>query len=374
MFPYCKVFIDSDMYIDIISYADEKRHSFKRSTQIGDGLVSFCELDINPFVIKMKELLEIPFAIQNYDDIRKAAFTAADVFKDKHEYAHFFMIGALNNILLQPIVLKDEKEVSAAVNNESEEMNQQRMEHLRECIRYFDSVVSLYDIFSFALSLCLDKDNHTDRSVAERVNAFYFKYPDLSGFTIPTGFAIMPTKKGFLDYKKTQQINDAGITDTRELLAAVNTDKSKVSLLPYYHVQSLDEMLFLEFVEMLKQGIQVKRCGLCSKYFVLIDKRKREYCDREYEGGKTCQEIGPLLRYEQSMESDEYLRKFETEYNKIYSRFYRADGKTDAEFSGKDMTRDEFRTWSKAVSKAKSDYQRKLITGDEMMRIVRNGM
>jgi hypothetical protein len=227
--------------------------------------VSFCELDINPFVVKIKELLEIPFTIQNYEDIRKAVFAAADVFKDKHEYTHFFMTGALNNILLQPIVLKDENEVTAAVNNESDEMNRQQMEHLRESIRYFDSVVELYDIFSFALSLCLDKDNHTDRPVAERVHAFYFKYPDLSSFTIPTGFAVMPSKKGFLDYKKTKEINDAGIMDTRELLASVNTDKSKVSLLPYYHVQSLDEMLFLEFVEMLKQGIQVKRCRLCGK-------------------------------------------------------------------------------------------------------------
>ena len=138
-------------------------------------------------------------------------------------------------------------------------MNRQRMEHLRECIIYFDSVVSLYDIFSFALSLCLDKENHIDRLVAERVHAFFFKYPNLSSFTIPTGFAIMPTKKGFLDYKKTQEINDANITDKRELLAAVNTDKSKVSLLPYYHVQSLDELLFIEFVEVLRQGIQVKR-------------------------------------------------------------------------------------------------------------------
>jgi len=48
-----------------------------------------------------------------------------------------------------------------------------------------------------------------------------------------------------------------------------------------------------------------------------------------------------------------------------------ADGKTDAEFFGKEMTREEFRTWSKAASKAKADYQRKLITGDEMMRIVK---
>ena len=372
MYPYCKVFIDSDRYIDVISYSDEEHHGFKRSTHIGDGLVSFCELDINPFVLKIKELLGMPLTIQSYDDMRKAVFDAADVLKDKHEYAHFFMVGALNNIVTGSIVLKNEKEMLVAAINGSEELDNQLLEQLRECILYLDSIVALYDIFTFALGFCLDKDNYTDRPTAERVSAFYFKYPDLSGFTVPTGFAIMPAKKGFLDYKRTQEINDAGITDTKELLASINTDKSKVSLLPYYHVQSLGEMLFLEFVEMLKQGIQVKRCGLCGKYFVLIDKRKREYCDREYEGGKTCQETGPLLRYEQSLEADEYLRKFETEYNKIYSRFYRADGKTDAEFSGKDMTREEFRTWSKAASKAKADYQRKLITGEDMMRIVRN--
>jgi len=371
MYPYCKVFIDSDRYIDVISYSDEKHHGFKRGTQIGEGLVSFCELDINPFVLKIKELLGMPLTIQSYDDMRKAVFGVADVFKDKHEYAHFFVTGALNNILTGPIVMKDEKEMVMAAVHGSEELDRQLLEQLRECVLYLDSIVALYDIFSFALGLCLDKDNYTGRPTAERVSAFYFKYPDLNGFTIPTGFAIMPAKKGFLDYKRTQEINDAGITDTKELLASINTDKSKVSLLPYYHVQSLGEMLFLEFVEMLKQGIQVKRCRLCGRYFVLIDKRKREYCDREYEGGKTCQEIGPLLRYEQSLESDEYLRKFETEYNKIYSRFYRADGKTNADFSGKDMTRDEFRTWSKAVSKAKADYQRKLITGDDLMQIVK---
>lgn len=86
---------------------------------------------------------------------------------------------------------------------------------------------------------------------------------------------------------------------------------------------------------------------------------------------ETGQDIGPLLRYEQSLEAGEYLQRFETEYNKVYSRFYRADGKTGTEFSGKDMTRDEFRTWSKAASKAKADYQRKLITDVEMLRIVK---
>jgi len=370
MYPYCKVFIDSDMCIDAILYTDEKRHSFKRFTQIGEGLVSFCELDINPLVEKVKALDAIPLTNENYAAIRNGVFDAIKYFKDKHEYAYFFMVGALNNILLTPVVVKDDAMLNAVFNG-SEDADNQLLSHLREGILYLDSIVGLYDIFSFALSLCLDKDNHTDRPVAERVNAFYFKYPDLSSFTIPTGFAVMPTKKGFLDFKRTSEINDADIKDTRELLAAVNADISRVNMLPYYHVQSFDEMLFFEFVEMLKQGIMVRRCGLCGRYFVLIDKRKRQFCDRAYESGKTCQDIGPLLRYEQSLEADEYLQRFETEYNKVYSRFYRADGKSDAEISGKDMTREEFRSWSKAASKAKADYQRKLITGDEMIKIVR---
>jgi len=211
MYPYCKVFIDSDMYIDAIMYTDEKHHSFKRFTHIGEGLVSFCELDINPLVEKVKELDAIPLTDKNYDSIRNGVFDAIEYFKDTHEYAYFFMVGALNNILLTPVVVKDEDAMYDTVFNGSEEADKQLLSHLRECILYLDSIVGLYDIFSFALSLCLDKDNHTDRPVVERVNAFYFKYPDLSSFTIPTGFAIMPTKKGFLDFKGTSEINDAGI-------------------------------------------------------------------------------------------------------------------------------------------------------------------
>ena len=79
-----------------------------------------------------------------------------------------------------------------------------------------------------------------------------------------------------------------------------------------------------------------------------------------------------MLHYEQRLETDTYLQKFEREYNKIYSRFYRADGKLASERSGKDMTREEFRAWSKAASKAKADYQKRLITGEEMLSIVQS--
>lgn len=107
----------------------------------GEGLVSFCELDINPLVEKVKELDAIPLTNENYDAIRKGVFGAIEYFKDKHEYAYIFMVGALNNILLTPVVVKDEDEMFNAVFNGIEEADSQLLSHLRECILYLDSIV-----------------------------------------------------------------------------------------------------------------------------------------------------------------------------------------------------------------------------------------
>lgn len=358
MFPYFKVFIDNQSFMNILWYTDEQKHGFRRNEQIGEGLVSFCELDLTVLEDKLRELADIPLTSPNYDTVRNGIFDTAELLKDKHDYVFFFLVGALNNILTNPVYFQDDIEA-------------QRLEHLQSCFAILEDVSTLHEIFQYALHFCLDKDNLCDRSAAERLVGFYFRFPDLSKFTVQTGFAVAPVKKGALDYEKVAEINKNNNADTKKTLDAVHGDHSKVSLLPYYHIQALDEMLFFEFMEMLKRGIQVKRCRLCGRYFVLIDKRKREYCGREYADGKTCQEVGPLLRYEQLLGADSYLQKFETEYNKIYSRFYRADGKLDSERSGKDMTREEFGAWSKAASKAKADYQKRLITGEEMLSIVR---
>jgi len=48
----------------------------------------------------------------------------------------------------------------------------------------------------------------------------------------------------------------------------------------YFAIQSLEDMLYLELIEMVKRGIRVKHCGLCDRYFALADKRKRNCYDR----------------------------------------------------------------------------------------------
>ena len=96
--------------------------------------------------------------------------------------------------------------------------------------------------------------------------------------------------------------------------------------MPYYLIEYLDEMLFFEFTEMLKNGRYVKRCKLCGRYFVLADKRKRDFCDRPYKGRRTCKQVGAKLFFEKGIEADAFLQQYLTEYNKVYSRRYRAAG------------------------------------------------
>ena len=133
----------------------------------------------------------------------------------------------------------------------------------------------------------------------------------------------------------------------------------------------LDEILYFEFTEMLKNARFIKRCKLCSRYFVLTDKRKRDFCDRPYKGNRTCKQVGAKLFYDQGMQGNDYLLAFLTEYNKVYSRRYRADGKLPEEFSGKDMSLEKFSKWAKMARQARSDYLDGKITGEEMLEKIK---
>lgn len=111
-------------------------------------------------------------------------------------------------------------------------------------------------------------------------------------------------------------------------------------------------MLFFEFAEMLKNG----------QYFVLSDKRKRNFCDRPFEGKRTCKQVGAKLFFEKGVEADTFLLQYLIEYNKVYSRRYRAAGKYAGE---------QFKSWSAAASQARRDYVEGKISGVEMPARVR---
>ena len=103
----------------------------------------------------------------------------------------------------------------------------------------------------------------------------------------------------------------------------------------------------------------------------MTDKRKRDFCDRPYNGNRTCKQVGAKLFYDQGIQGNDYLLAFLTEYNKVYSRRYRADGKSPEEFSGKDMSSEEYARWAKLARQARSNYLDGKITGEEMLEKIK---
>lgn len=165
--------------------------------------------------------------------------------------------------------------------------------------------------------------------------------------------------------------NDPGEVDTRKILQNIHRDSDNpVSMWQYFAIQSLEEMLYLEFMEMIKRGIRIKRCGLCDRYFVLVDKRKRDYCDRIHKGKRTCKQIGAKQKFNKSVEQDSFLQEFQRIYNRMYSRFYRIDA-WDRDKPTNKITEEQFKKWVSEASKARQEYKAGRISGDELLRRIR---
>ena len=81
--------------------------------------------------------------------------------------------------------------------------------------------------------------------------------------------------------------------------------------------------------------------------------------------------MGAKLFFEKGIEADTYLQQYLTEYNKVYSRRYRAAGKYAGERSGRDLTEEQFKTWSAAAGQARRDYVEGKISSEEMLARVR---
>ncbi len=71
------------------------------------------------------------------------------------------------------------------------------------------------------------------------------------------------------------------------------------------------------------------------------------------------------------MQGNDYLKAFLTEYNKVYSRRYRADNKLPEEFSDKDISSEEYAQWAKLARQARSNYLDGKITGEEMLEKIK---
>ena len=193
-------------------------------------------------------------------------------------------------------------------------------------------------------------------------------HPNFTQHMLRSMHGIAPIVSGRFDTSKLIQFNEPEKVDVKKVLQDIHRESDySVSMWQYFAIQSLEEMLYLEFMEMVKRGIRIKRCELCDCYFVLADKRKRDYCDRIYKNNRTCKQIGAKQKFNQSVEQDSFLQEFQRIYNRMYSRYYRMDAWYSDRQTNK-MTEEQFKAWTDVASKARLEYKQGEISGEDLIK------
>lgn len=347
-YPFAKVYTDTTNMLNVFFCHDLEHTTFEQISEIGNGIIDFCELDFSPVIEKIKALETLEVTNARFEDIKTGFWEVVDLLKGKHSYAHFF----LNGDLLRNFYASDMPERG----------------QINYAIFLFQYYINLQTLYCEALELCLSTELLTEHTLSERYVMFCNLHPSFTQHILRAMYAIAPVTGGKFDTSKLISFDSPYELDTKKVLQNIHRDSDySVSMWQYFAIQGLEEMLYLEMMEMVKRGIRMKRCGLCDRYFVLADKRKRDYCDRIYKGNRTCKQIGAKQKFNKAVEDDVFLQEFQRIYNRMYSRYYRMDA-WDTQRQTNKLNEEDFKAWTEMASKARLTYKQGEISGEDLIK------
>lgn len=358
-FPHVKAFEDKDGSVCYILYEEKDRATSYLEECPGIELVNFCELDLSDYKERLDVFRTMEYSPENYGALCiEAVFNIAGLLQKKHLLAYVFTSFTVADdfyrsntpeVVADPVLLE----------------KVQRQDILN-AQKHLEDILIIQDIFREGIKICLDKDNMPEKHVSERLLEFLSKYSAFNLLALNSGYALHA-----IDKKKRGSNQKE---DKIDLIEVMKENGKNLSVMSYTIIESVIELFYFEFMQMMKNGKQVKRCECCGKYFVLKDNRKRKYCDRIFKDGKLCSEVGHINTYKESLgDENDPLRIAKGFYNAMYSRMSRALDKIPGQESKKDISPEEFREWRIKYSKAKRDYKNGMISGEEMLDAIRKG-
>ena len=126
-------------------------------------------------------------------------------------------------------------------------------------------------------------------------------------------------------------------------------------LVDLYRLNTVDEVIQFEVLQIIKNNIFYKKCKYCGKYFVPLGRTDSEYCYRIMNGeAKPCNEIGAIKTFDLLHKDDEIFRAYQQAYRRMDSRK-----------RTKSITKDDFKSWGKKARAMRKDCYDGKITFDE---------
>lgn len=235
-------------------------------------------------------------------------------------------------------------------------------------LRELRSVNILQTRFRMMATACLNYHAKKFKSANERLRQMQSHYDEYKEFTWKTSTTFAPVHNGYLD--RSALIGLRGGESEAELLTHYQRSTPKGASVVLCHIlESLEEVVWFDFIQAMASGTGLHRCRECKRYFLPADPRQ-VYCSRTTSYGKTCKEIGALKHYKKTVADDLYLKQFEALRTAMYFRKARYQDKASGKKTKRDLSSEEYGEWLSSARACKQRYVSGEITGDEMLATI----
>ncbi len=132
-------------------------------------------------------------------------------------------------------------------------------------------------------------------------------------------------------------------------------DELFISLCFNCHI--IEAACFISILELIKNNTPIYICKNCGNYFIPSSKKNTLYCNNIYEHGKTCQEIGAMITYNEKLKKDQI--------NSLYRKTLSAKKMLANRNPDIPMYLQKYEQWKKDANQFKKDIKIGLKTEEE---------
>lgn len=338
---YLSTYSDSICKLYKSDFTDEKN-------KLGTTLLKFLNYDFTNFNSFVKFIYNygLPGLVFNSDTM--------DMTNPFNEYANLNITNDKENIFFT------EKDFISACKNNYEERKKILIEYQSQFKTIINFINNLSDLdylkcFSLAERFYIYKQadfaNYSDMSIVlnSYISLAYdvqpMKYLNINSY---------PDKGNFEENAKT-------ISEYIKNYPTEYNDENFIFLCFNCHV--IEAACFISIIELIKNNTPIYICKNCGNYFIPSSKKNTLYCNNIYEHGKTCQEIGAMITYNEKLKKDEI--------NSLYRKTLSAKKMLANRNPDIPMYLEKYEQWKKDANQFKKDIKLGKKTEEEFLKWIK---
>lgn len=335
---YLSTYSDSICKLYKSDFTDEKN-------KLGTTLLKFLNYDFTDFNSFVEFIYNygLPALVFNNGD--------KDIGNPFNEYTNLNITNDKKNIFLT------EKDFILVCKNNYEE----RKEFLIDYQTQFKTIINF-------INNLLNLEYLENLSIAERF--FIYKQADFTNYSdmsivlnsyISLAYDVEPMKYLNMNLRPNKGNFEKKAKALSEYIKNYPTeynDELFISLCFNCHI--IEAACFISILELIKNNTPIYICKNCGNYFIPSSKKNTLYCNNIYEHGKTCQEIGAMITYNEKLKKDEI--------NSLYRKTLSAKKMLANRNPDIPMYLEKYEEWKNEANKFKKDIKQGKRTEEEFKK------